>query len=157
VTDLEIRTVPYDDPAARVMRDAAQAYLAEIYGGAGDDTPLDPAEFAPPGGAFVVAFVDGEPVACGGWRTRPELPDTAEIKRMYAAPTVRGTGVAAAVLRALEESARAAGRRRTALETGIEQPAAIRFYVKHGYELIPNFGYYRDEPACRSFARDLSR
>jgi GNAT superfamily N-acetyltransferase len=160
VSDLEIRPVPYDSPEARPLLAAAHEDLVERYG-SGDENPVDPRDFDPPDGCFLVAWADGEAVACGGWRGLP--PDgpvdvgeaVAEIKRMYAAPAARGTGVAAALLRALEESAREHGRRRMVLETGLAQPAAIAFYTKHGYEPITNYAFYRDYPTCRSFARDL--
>jgi GNAT superfamily N-acetyltransferase len=154
IADLEIRAVAYTDPDAGALVADLMADLAERYG-SGDETPVDPADFAPPRGAFLVAYRAGEPVACGGWRSRPDMPGAAEIKRMYAAPAARGTGVAAAVLRAIEESARRAGLRRAVLETGDEQPEALRFYARNGYALRPNFGYYRDEPGARSFTRDL--
>ena len=34
------------------------------------------------------------------------------------------------------------------LETGDRQPEAIALYEAAGYERIPNFGHYRDEPGC---------
>jgi len=164
VSDLEIKLTRFGAPAARTLVEAAQADLAARYG-TGDENPIEAIEFDPPEGCFLVAWLDGRPVACGGWRTLShflEVPDStvtaedvAEIKRMYVAPPVRGTGVAAAVLAALEDSARSAGMRRLVLETGRRQPEAIRFYEKSGYERIANYGYYRDEPDCVSFARDL--
>jgi hypothetical protein len=41
------------------------------------------------------------------------------------------------------------------LETGQRQPEAISFYRKRGYEQIVNYGFYKDEPDCLSFGRDL--
>jgi len=41
------------------------------------------------------------------------------------------------------------------LETGEGNPEAISFYTKTGYQRIPNFGHYKDEPECVSFGRDL--
>src|ERR1700690_689497 len=55
---------------------------------------------------FFLARADGLPVACGGVAL---LDGYAEVKRMYAKPSVRGRGVAVAVLRRLEDEARAAG------------------------------------------------
>jgi ribosomal protein S18 acetylase RimI-like enzyme len=63
--------------------------------------------------------------------------------------------VATALLQALEDSARGAGMRRIVLETGGGNPEAIAFYDKIGYRRIENYGYYRDEPDCVSFGRDL--
>jgi len=92
-------------------------------------------------------------VGCGGLRLLE--PGTAEIKRMYVEPAARGTGVAAALLRALESHARDLGITRMLLETGVGQPDAIRFYQREGYEPIEAYGPYRGEPLSRCFARDL--
>jgi GNAT superfamily N-acetyltransferase len=155
VAQLEIRRLSYQDPVARTLVDAAMADLAGRYGGTGDGTPVDPAQFSPPGGDFLVAFLDGVPVACGGWRSHGGDGSIAEVKRMFTRPEARRRGVARALLRAVEESARAAGRSQVALETGMFQPEAIAMYESAGYGRIPNFGYYRDEPGVRSFGREL--
>ncbi len=153
VSAIDIRAVPFDDPAAQRLVRAALAELAEIYGGSGDDTPVAADDFTPPNGVFLVAYGgDSEPVGCAGWRRHGP---SAELKRMYTVPTVRGRGVARQVLAAVEDSARAHGRDRVILECGSKQPAAISLYQSCGYERIPNFGFYRDEPGCVSFARPL--
>ena len=150
----------YGSDDARTLLAAAHADLVERYG-SGDENPVDPAQFDAPDGCFLVARQDERPVACGGWRSLSGNPfldqfeDVAELKRMYAVPAVRGTGVADALLRALEDSARGRGRRWMVLETGAEQPQAIRFYRRHGYEPIANYGYYRQYSTCRSFGRSL--
>lgn len=79
-----------------------------------------PAELAPPGGAFLVGYLNSEPVACGGLK-RLE-PQVAEIKRMYVAPAARLRGVARILLARLEEAARELGYTVTRLDTGSAQP-----------------------------------
>jgi GNAT superfamily N-acetyltransferase len=155
VTAIEIRTTRFDDPVASTMIKAALADLGARYGGSGDETPVDASEFESPAGRFLVAWIAGEPAGCGGWRTLAEDDAVAEIKRMYTAPDWRGRGVASAVLRAIESSARDAGKKRAVLETGDRQPEAIALYCKLGYERIPNFGFYKDYPDCLSFGRML--
>ncbi|MFC3504997.1 GNAT family N-acetyltransferase [Micromonospora krabiensis] len=155
MSEIEIHAVRFDSPAAqRLIRDAL-ADLGARYGGSGDETPVDAAEFDPPVGAFLVAHLDGEPIGCGGWRSHGEAGDTAELKRMYTAPAARGRGVARAVLAAVERSAREHGRKRMILECGDRQPEAIAMYTSAGYERIPNFGFYKDAPGCISFGRTL--
>lgn len=153
---LEISETGYlAEPAGTLVR-AALADLMVRYGNpSGDDTPVDPAQFDPPDGAFLVAWLDGVAVGCGGWRSLDGGDEVAEIKRMYVAPAARGRGVAMAILRALEDSARRAGRKRVALETGTLQPEAIALYRKAGYLPIEHFGYYKDEPGVCSFGREL--
>ena len=41
------------------------------------------------------------------------------------------------------------------LETGTAQPEAIALYSSSGYERIPPFGYYKDEPLNRCFGKLL--
>ena len=148
--------------------DAVQAFYVERYGGA-DRTPVDPAEFAPPRGLFLLGSLPGTgPVCCGGWRRHDETtiaaadrdvlrPGDAEIKRMWVDPAHRRRGLAGALLDALEQAAASAGCPRTVLETGTEQPEALAFYRARGYVAIPRFGVYRDEPNSLCFARVLAR
>lgn len=150
---LTVTPVAYTHVAAQRLIAATLADLAERYGGEGDATPVDPAEFDPPHGIFLLARLDGLAVGCGAWRSNGQ--EDAEIKRMYTAPEARGRGVARAVLEALESAAREAGKRRMILETGYQQPEAIGLYESHGYRRIPNFGHYKDEPEAVCYGREL--
>lgn len=135
--------------AVRLIAEVQQEYVVR-YGGE-DVTPVDPREFELPDGLFAVGYLDGEPVACGGWRARDAdghglLDGDAELKRMYVVPAARGRGLARTMLRSLEATAVRAGRRRMVLETGTEQPEAIGLYESEGYATMTAFGVYRDEP-----------
>lgn len=158
---LELRHIPFDHPDAVRLISDVQAFYRLRYGGE-DATPVDPAEFAAPLGYFTVGYVDGTPVACGGWRARdagedPSLTDgDAEIKRMFVVDAHRGRGYARAVLAELERTAAAAGRRRAVLETGTLQPEAIALYTSCGYAPMLPFGAYRDEPGSRCYAKALA-
>jgi GNAT superfamily N-acetyltransferase len=156
---LDLRSLPLDHPDGLVLVEELQAFYASRYGD-GDTTPMRAGEFVPPAGYFVIGYVDGEPAACGGWRARegdePGLADgDAELKRMYVRAAHRGRGRARALLAHLEDAARAAGRRRLVLETGLRQPEAIALYRSAGYAPTTKFGVYRDEPDSRCFAKDL--
>ncbi|GHF14358.1 N-acetyltransferase [Amycolatopsis deserti] len=149
---MDLRVVAYDDPDAAKLIDAVQQEYVVRYGET-DATPVDPAEFAPPLGLFVVGYLDGEPVACGGWRVRGD--DEVELKRMYVVEAARGKGFARAVLAELERTARAAGRRRLVLETGLKQPEAIALYRSSGYTDVPAFGHYQGDPLSVYLGKDL--
>src|SRR5690606_12365017 len=97
---------------------------------------LDPDEVAPGRGAFLVAWLDGAPVGCGAVRRIDG--DTAEIKRMYVAPTLRDRGIGRVLLAGLEAAARELGVRRLVLETGVRQHAAIALYARAGFREIPH-------------------
>jgi GNAT superfamily N-acetyltransferase len=155
VSDVEIRLVAYTDPLAERLVTAALRDLATRYGGDGDSTPVEPREFEPPNGAFLVALRGGEPVGCAGWRSHGDDGGTAELKRMYTVPAARGKGVARRLLAAVEQSARDLGRKRLILECGDRQPEAIGLYHSAGYDRIENFGFYREHPGVLSFGRDL--
>jgi len=149
---LEFRDEAYDGPSAQQLIDALQAEYVVRYGGP-DETPVDPAEFAPPDGRFVIGYLDGVPVATGGLRRRSARD--VEIKRMYVVPESRGRGLSREMLAALEARACDMGAERVVLETGERQPEAIRLYETSGYEPTERFGYYADAPMSRYYAKDL--
>jgi len=133
-----IKQVGYaDSDASRLIAAVQQEYVVR-YGGQ-DGTPVDPAEFTPPAGIFLIGYEAGEPVASGGWRSHGT---DAEIKRMYVAPAVRHRGLARQLLAELERTAAAAGHQRAILESGSAQPEAVALYRSSGYTPIPPFGHY---------------
>jgi GNAT superfamily N-acetyltransferase len=155
----QVARVPITHPDAARLVDEVQQEYVERYGGP-DETPLEPAYFEAPQGAFFVGYLDGVPVATGAWRLRQDLvvdgsDRTAEIKRMYVVKTARGRGLARAMLAHLEETARGAGAEVMVLETGAAQPEAIALYESSGYQRITPFGFYKDSPLVRCFARRL--
>ena len=156
---MEIRRVAYTHPDAEALVVQVQAEYTVRYGGP-DETPLDPAMFDAPGGAFFVGYVEGDPVAMGGWRFRGDVRpfgrrSVTEIKRMYVATRARRRGLARVVLAHLEATAREAGAEAMVLETGIEQPEAIALYTDCGYGPVPAFGHYAWSPKSRHLGRLL--
>lgn len=149
---LDIRPLPYDSVEAVALIDAVQGEYVVRYGGV-DATPVAAHEFAPPHGVFLVAFLDGAPVGCGGLRTIEE--GVGEIKRMYVQPAARGRGVARQLLAALEQAAAAADCRQVVLETGSKQPEAEALYDSSGYRPVPAFGTYRCAPGALHLGKSL--
>lgn len=150
---LEIRQRPFDAPESVALNDGLQAEYQVRYGGS-DETPVAPQEFASPHGAFFVAYLDGEPVGCGGFRTVAD--GVGEIKRMYVTLPARGRGIARKLLAALEQAAVAAGCSRVILETGSQQPEADKLYTSSGFTAVPPFGIYRCEPGSRHLGKALT-
>lgn len=105
---------------------------------------LSAAEIAPGHGAFLVAYREQTPVGCGAVRLLD--PETAELKRMYVDPTLRGTGIGRRLVEALEAEARSLGASRLVLETGTRQHAALALYARCGFERIPLYGEYLLSP-----------
>jgi putative acetyltransferase len=114
---------------------------------------LDIDEVAPGRGAFFVAYAGDRAVGCGAIRRLDA--DTAEIKRMYVAPGMRGRGVGRVVLAALEEEARRLGASRIVLETGERQREALTLYSAAGFSRIPAFGEYVGWPLSVCMAKNL--
>ncbi len=88
----------------------------------------------------MIAYQQGEAIACGAIKAYND--DAMEVKRMYCLPAARGQGVASVLLQGLEAWAKELGAKYCLLETGINQPEAIRLYEKNGYQRIPNYGQY---------------
>ncbi len=158
-TTLDLRRVRYDSPDPAALTEQVQEFYAAVYG-APDTTPFTADDFAPPLGGFLVGYLDGRPVAMGGWRFAPPAAPAgarraAEIKRMYVAAQARGRGFAAALLTALEDEAQAAGADWMVLETGLPQVAAIRLYRSGGYVDIAPYGFYAAEPSVVSLGKRL--
>lgn len=152
MSTLVIEDVAFDSALAAVLVAEVQQEYVTRYGGE-DKTAVDAAQFAPPYGAFFVATVDGEPIGCGGLRQHDD--GVVEVKRMFVRSAHRRRGHARALLRALEDRARASGYRRVIMETGLAQPEAIALYTSEGYSPIDGFGHYKDALLSRSFAKDL--
>ncbi len=103
---------------------------------------------------FLVGYLDGVPVACGGWRRRPD--GSVEIKRMYVDPSRRGGGLARQLLAELERTAAEAGASRVVLNTGYRQVEAIAFYEASGYvRTADRFGVYEAIDGAYFFVKTL--
>lgn len=113
--------------------------------------PATEDQFAPPKGWFVVARLEGRPVACGALK-RVDAP-TGEIKRLWTDPDSRGLGLGRKVLTTLEDLARQAGFTRVRLDSNVALTEAIGLYAKAGYEPVARFN---DDPYAQMwFAKDL--
>lgn len=152
---MRIDVRPFDHPDAAPLIAELQQFFVVRYGEE-DMTPVDPAEFAPPRGLFLIAYLDDRAVACAGWRVHdgPDGPE-AELKRMYVGPAARGRGVGRAVLAELERTAVEAGHSRMVLETGLKQPEALALYRSAGYVEVPKFGYYANVPSAVHLGKEI--
>jgi GNAT superfamily N-acetyltransferase len=148
-----LRPLPYDDPLAQYLVEQVQQEYVRRYGGR-DAAVVDPAEFLPPMGLFLVAEVDGVPAGCGAWRALPS--GFAEIKRVYVEPGFRRRGIAQLVVAALEDGAAAAGHPEVVLNSGREQPEALTLYAQLGYRPVPGYGVYACAPGAVFLGKALT-
>jgi putative acetyltransferase len=144
--EIDIRRERMECSPARDLIVALNAELSGRYAedGTMEQFSLQQEEVAQGRGAFVVAYVDGQPRGCGAIRLID--PDTAEVKRMYVEPVARGLGVGRRVLDALEAEARALGVGKMVLETGPRQPEALALYSRAGFSTIGAFGEHVNSP-----------
>lgn len=101
----------------------------------------------------IVAYADDEAIGCGAIKLYDN--QTMEVKRMYVKESHRNKGIAAQLLTHLEEWSNALGYQKCILETGNNQPEAIKLYHKCNYQLIPNYGQYAGVETSFCFEKKL--
>jgi GNAT superfamily N-acetyltransferase len=115
--------------------------------------PTTPADFDPGRGEFFVVRDDeGTAVGCGGVRLLD--PATAEVKRMWLAPSVRGRGVGRELLAVLEQASVELGASRGVLDTFDILGPAMTLYRNAGWQEVP--AYNDNRQATHWFAKDLT-
>ena len=105
------------------------------------------------GVTFFVIRSDGAAAGCGGIQLFGT--NYGELKRMYVRPQFRGSGLGKLMLDHLTDHARSRGVGLLRLETGIHQHAAIALYEREGFQSIPPFGGYRDDPLSRFYEKRI--
>ncbi|KXK63526.1 GNAT family N-acetyltransferase [Micromonospora fluostatini] len=143
-----IEARPATDPEILALVTAQQRELREADGGLDGQATVTRDDID-----YLVFVVAGRAVACGGIQELDRT--TGELKRMYVRPAFRGRGVGRQLLVALEELAFQRGYQTVCLETGTYLPAAIGLYTSSGYESIPVYGEYVDNPYSVCFAKRL--
>lgn len=143
-----IESRPATDPEIAALVTGQQRELREADGGLDGQATLTHDDIR-----YLVVVEGGRAVACGGVQALDD--GTGELKRMYVRPACRGRGIARQLLAALEEFAFQQGHSVVCLETGTYLPAAIGLYTSCGYEPIPVYGEYVDNPYSVCFAKRL--
>jgi ribosomal protein S18 acetylase RimI-like enzyme len=115
-----------------------------------------PGDYASPGGALLVAVVDGEPAGCGALRPLPDAdyPNACEMKRLYVRAAFRRTGLGRQLTQRLMELATQAGYSHMLLDTLDTMEAAREMYASLGFEEIPPY-YFNPIPGAHYLKVDL--
>jgi GNAT superfamily N-acetyltransferase len=102
---------------------------------------------------FFVTRQDRVAAGCGGVQLFGA--GYGEVKRMYVRPQFRGQGLGRLMLNHLAAFARESGVWLLRLETGIHQKEAIGLYERYGFQRIPPFGDYREDPLSLFFEKRI--
>ncbi len=154
MTEFDIAEEPADGPAVSWCFGQYAQELGRIFGYVVDEAlPLGLDALTPPHGLVLIARADGEAVGCGAVKLLE--PDFAEIKRMWVAPRMRGRGLGARMLEALEMRAVEAGKSVARLDSNERLEAALAMYRSAGYHDVQPFN---DEPfATHWLEKDLDQ
>ena len=156
--NLRFVAVHQNDPLAAPLLDELAVEYGSRYGDLAGSEYFDlrayPAEeFAPPGGALIVAACDGVPVAGGAFRRYDA--STAELKRIWTASAHRQRGYGRLVVAELERIAAERGYNRVFLTTGPRQPEAVALYLSMGYTPLYDSALPADEVGVHPFEKQL--
>jgi len=103
---------------------------------------------------FVLLAYENEiPVGCGA--IKEYETGVMEVKRMYVKLEKRGNGIASLILIELEKWALELNIHKLILETGVNQPEAIKLYMKNKYYKINNYGQYAEAENSFCFEKQL--
>jgi GNAT superfamily N-acetyltransferase len=102
---------------------------------------------------MLFCFMMIKPIGCAAFKHYEE--GIAEMKRVFLHNEYRGNGYAKELIRRLEELAKSKGYRTLILETGKPLEAALGLYAKLGYQIIENYGQYKDMPLSVCMKKDI--
>ncbi|WP_294608643.1 GNAT family N-acetyltransferase [uncultured Roseovarius sp.] len=143
-------TSPKDPEASALLR-ASHALMQSLFPPE-DNFFLDIEELCTDDIRFFTARIDGHIVGTGALALKEGY---GEVKSMFVDESARGKGVADAILRQIEDEARALDLPLLRLETGNVLYAAHRLYERHGYAVRGPFGDYPAAPSSIFMERTL--
>lgn len=108
-----------------------------------------PGEYAPPGGALLLAFADDALAGCGAMRALPDADhaNACEMKRLFVRRAFRRFGLGRVLAQALIERAVASGYSSMLLDTLDEMESARALYAMLGFQEVAPY-YYNPIPGA---------
>lgn len=101
----------------------------------------------------IVAYDADMAVGCGAIKKYDE--NLIEVKRMFVEPSQRNKGIAQAILNELQIWSKELDYNTCILETGKKMTEAISLYKKEGFQLISNYGPYKNVEESVCFKKHL--
>jgi GNAT superfamily N-acetyltransferase len=150
-------TIEPIDPRSAEAESMYDEYHAEIVATFGYDDTRGGASSAddfiePDGCLLAVRDESGTAVGCGGVRLLDH--ETAEIKRMFLRPSMRGRGAGWKLMQSLEAKAVELGATRGVLDTNETLTSALALYRAAGWQEVP--AYNDNLEATHWFSKDLT-
>ena len=148
---MQIRPVTAKSEDFRTLAALLDAYYFTLVG----DIQLKYAEPNRPENmnALLVVYEGEKAIACGAWKAIDA--EMAELKRIYVLPECRRQGVASAMIRALEDSIAATGRKKLILETAVDTTSSHNLYLSLGYQLRDYYGSPAGADNCMCFHKEI--
>ena len=145
-----------DETRAIFREYAAQLGVDLCFQGFDEELRTLPGEYGTPGGALLLAYVDGALAGCGAFRPLHEAdyPNACEMKRLYVRRAFRRFGLGRLIAQALIDRAVLAGYSTMLLDTLDDMEAARGLYATLGFEEIPPY-YYNPVPGAHYLKVDL--
>ena len=101
----------------------------------------------------VLVLLDNKPVGCGAISNYNQT--AMEVKRMYVTPSYRGQKLGECILSELENWTKELGLSKCILFMGVNQPEAMKLYLRNNFSVIENYGKLKDIPDSICLAKTL--
>lgn len=142
--ELRLATAPVDLQAVRALFLDYRASLDVdlCFQGFAAEVERLPGEYAAPGGALVLALVDGAPAGCCALRPlhNSDHLNACEMKRLFVRPAFRGFGLGRLLVDRILSLAQVAGYATMLLDTLSDMEAARALYQEAGFvEIAPYY------------------
>ena len=145
------------DAARGILREYAQTLRVDLcFQGFEDELVNAPEHYGAPAGFFLMALIDGEVAACGGFRRLEDVdyPNACELKRLYVRRAFRRFGLGRTLTQSLMDRAREAGYSTMLLDTLDDMEAARELYASLGFIEVPPY-YFNPIPGAHYLKVDL--
>ena len=100
-----------------------------------------------------MVYLKNKAVGCGAI-AKTDLSAT-EIKRMYVTPVHRGQQLGENILIELENWTKELGHSKCILFMGVNQPEAMKLYLRNNFSIIENYGKLKGIPDSVCLAKTL--
>jgi len=158
----QIQLLPADTPellatARLLFREYAEGLGVDLcFQNFEEELAALPGPYAEPGGALLLALVDGQPAGCGALRPLPDADyaNACEMKRLFVRRAFRRFGLGRLLTQQLLDLATRAGYSTLLLDTLDDMEAARGLYASLGFEEVPPY-YFNPIPGAHYLKVEL--